>query len=256
VEKTILIIFGTTITFIANILGSTIVFFLKKEISPKFNSIVNGFSAGIMISASIWGLLIPSLEYSSHLNKLSFIPAFVGILIGSLFIVLVDFIIKKINKHKSEEHIKITRFVIAFTVHNIPEGLAVGFALGNALSVGTTSALLFAVALAVGIAIQNIPEGITVTLPVYKSTKSKPRAFFYGVLSGVVEPVSIVLGIILATQIQILLPWLLTFSAGAMLFVSVSDLLPDTKDTPNSTLGTWFFVFGFLIMMVLDLCLS
>jgi len=259
-NNTLIIILGISITFIANFLGSFIVFFLKKELSPKLNSLINGFSAGIMISACVWGLILPSIESSNHMGNFEFVPALVGIISGCLFMLFIGFLINVINKKGknqiSETRLKTTKFVVAFALHNIPEGLAIGFTLGNALTAGTNSAMMFALALCIGIAIQNLPEGAVVSLPVYKNTKNKTKAFFSGVLSGALEPISAIIGLLLASELQLIMPWLLAFSAGAIMFVSINDLIPEAKQEHNSTLGTWSFVIGFLIMMVLDLYLA
>lgn len=259
-NSTLIILIGISITFISNFLGSFIVFFLKKELSPKLNSIINGFSAGIMLSACVWGLILPSIEDSSHLGNFEFVPATIGIIVGCLFMLFIGYLISAINKKGKnpmrENHLKTTKFVVAFAIHNIPEGLAIGFTLGNALAIGTNNALMFALALCIGIAIQNLPEGAVVSLPVYKDTKNKTKAFFSGVLSGALEPISAIVGLLLASELQLIMPWLLAFSAGAIMFVSINDLIPEAKQEHNSTLGTWSFVLGFLIMMVLDLYLA
>lgn len=254
----LLITLGSLIPFIATLLGSSLIFFLKKEISTKFNSVVNGFSAGIMISASFFGLLIPAIESSSHLNKFNFVPAVIGTIIGCLFILIIDIIIKLTNKNKNSPNtnLKLSRFIVAFTIHNIPEGLAVGFSIGNALLIGSNSAMLVSLILAIGIAIQNIPEGLAVSLPVYNSSKNKTKAFICGIINSVAEIFACFGGILLASSLETIMPWLLAFSAGAMIFVSVNDLIPDSKETSTSTLGTWCFIIGFVLMMILDLCLG
>ncbi len=251
----LLITLGILIPFVATVIGSSLIFFFKKDTSIKFNSIVNGFSAGIMISASFFGLLLPAIDSSSHLNEFSFIPAVVGTIIGCLFILIIDLIIKLTSKNKTD-NLKLSRFIVAFTIHNIPEGLAVGFSIGNALLIGSNSAMLVSLILAIGIAIQNIPEGIAVSLPVYNSSKSKSKAFLCGIINAVAEMIACTLGILLASSLETILPWLLAFSAGAMIFVSVNDLIPDSKETSSSTLGTWCFIIGFILMMILDLCLG
>lgn len=257
-NKTLMTIFGCTIIFIATTIGSLLIFVMKKEISKKLNCIINGFSAGIMIAASVWSLILPSISFSENLGKLNFIPASVGILAGCFLILLIDIVIFFINKkqQKSEESLKLHRFVIAFTLHNIPEGMAVGFALGSALHSGGDIAIAGAIGLAIGIAIQNIPEGLAVALPVYKHTQNKNKAFLLGMLSGVVEPVFAFISILLVSQIKVLLPWFLAFSAGSMIFVSVEDLIPDAKESQNSHAGTWGFIVGFLLMMILDVLLG
>lgn len=257
-NKTLMIIFGCLVIFVATTIGSLLIFVMKKEISKKLNCIINGFSAGIMIAASVWSLILPSISFSENLGKLNFIPASVGILAGCFLILLIDIVIFFINKkqQKSEESLKLRRFVIAFTLHNIPEGMAVGFALGSALHSGGDIAIAGAIGLAIGIAIQNIPEGLAVALPVYKHTKNKNKAFLLGMLSGVVEPVFAFISVLLVSQIKVLLPWFLAFSAGSMIFVSVEDLIPDAKESQNSHAGTWGFIVGFLLMMILDVLLG
>lgn len=257
-NKTLMTIFGCTIIFIATTIGSLLIFVMKKEISKKLNCIINGFSAGIMIAASVWSLILPSISFSENLGKLDFIPASVGILAGCFLILLIDIVIFFINKkqQKSEESLKLHRFVIAFTLHNIPEGMAVGFALGSALHSGGNIGIAGAIGLAIGIAIQNIPEGLAVALPVYKHTQNKNKAFLFGMLSGVVEPVFAFISVLLVSQIKVLLPWFLAFSAGSMIFVSVEDLIPDAKESQNSHAGTWGFIVGFLLMMILDVLLE
>lgn len=257
-NKTLMIIFGCLVIFVATTIGSLLIFVMKKEISKKLNYIINGFSAGIMIAASVWSLILPSISFSENLRKLNFIPASVGILAGCFLILLIDIVIFFINKkqQKSEEILKLRRFVIAFTLHNIPEGMAVGFALGSALHSGGDIAIAGAIGLAIGIAIQNIPEGLAVALPVYKHTQNKNKAFLLGMLSGVVEPVFAFISVLLVSQIKVLLPWFLAFSAGSMIFVSVEDLIPDAKENQNSHAGTWGFIVGFLLMMILDVLLG
>lgn len=257
-NKTLMTIFGCTIIFIATTIGSLLIFVMKKEISKKLNCIINGFSAGIMIAASVWSLILPSISFSENLGKLNFIPASVGILAGCFLILLIDIVIFFINKkqQKSEESLKLHRFVIAFTLHNIPEGMAVGFALGSALHSGGDIAIAGAIGLAIGIAIQNIPEGLAVALPVYKHTQNKNKAFLLGMLSGIVEPVFAFISVLIVSQIRVLLPWFLAFSAGSMIFVSVEDLIPDAKESQNSHAGTWGFIVGFLLMMILDVLLG
>lgn len=257
-NKTLMIIFGCLVIFVATTIGSLLIFVMKKEISKKLNCIINGFSAGIMIAASVWSLILPSISFSENLGKLDFIPASVGILAGCFLILLIDIVIFFINKkqQKSEESLKLHRFVIAFTLHNIPEGMAVGFALGSALHSSGDIAIAGAIGLAIGIAIQNIPEGLAVALPVYKHTQNKNKAFLFGMLSGIVEPVFAFISVLLVSQIKVLLPWFLAFSAGSMIFVSVEDLIPDAKASQNSHAGTWGFIVGFLLMMILDVLLG
>ncbi len=253
-NKTLTTVFGCLIIFVATTLGATIVFFIKNQFSKKFSAIVGGFSAGVMVAASIFGLILPSQEYSADLGKWAFLPAVFGTAIGCFFLLVIDLITRAIGKSRGVEKEKqrLTRFVIAFTVHNIPEGMAVGFAFGSALAINTQAAMVTALMLALGIAVQNIPEGIAVALPVYKFTGKKSKGFLWGMLSGVVEPIFALVGVVLASQIRPLLPWFLCFSAGAMIFVSIDDLVPDSK-LDDTHVGAWAFMIGFLVMMLLDI---
>lgn len=258
-NNTLMTIIGCIIIFAATTVGASLVYLLQKQLSQKLGCIISGFSAGIMFAASIWSLILPSISYAEDFGKWSFVPAVVGIAVGGLFILLIDLIIKISNRKKEVNNLelnKLKRFVFAFTMHNIPEGMAVGFAFGCALQTGGSLAFAGAMGLAIGIAIQNIPEGLAVAVPVYKYTKNKHKSFLIGTLSGVVEPLFAVLGIVLASLVKSILPWALAFSAGAMLFVSVEDLIPDAKYKENSHLGTWSFIIGFLIMMLLDVVLG
>lgn len=252
-------ILGILLPFILTTLGSVFVYFLKTDFNKKLSAIIMGFSGGIMFAASVWSMIIPSFEYSANLKKWSFVPAVVGILLGCLFVLFTDVLLKKINKQSYNSNIfknkKLARFLIAFTVHNIPEGLAVGFAIGSALTSNSATALIGAMGLSLGIAIQNLPEGMAVAFPVYKASGKKTKSFLIGTLSGVVEPIFALLGLLLATHITFLMPWLLCFSAGCMIFVTIEDLLPESK-LENSHIGTWGFLFGFLLMMILDITLG
>lgn len=257
-----LIIIGLTISFFATAFGALIIYFFKQNISPSLSSIISGFSAGIMISASVWGLLIPSFEYGSYLNNLYFLPSVFGTFLGCLFLVFIDTIVKKTqNKNKNiqlqnKNSNNLKTFIIAFTIHNIPEGMAIGFAFGNAFIVSSSGMYASSLMLAIAISIQNIPEGLAVALPVYKETKSKTKSFLLGSLSGIVEPIFAIFGFFLAGIAKIIIPWLLAFSAGTMLFVSASDLIPNSKIEGTKDIGSWAFIFGFLIMMLLDVLLA
>ena len=250
-------IIGCLGIFLATTLGASLVFFVKKDINKKVNSVICGFSAGVMIAASVFSLILPSIDDSSYLGTLDFLPASLGVVIGTLFLLFIDIIILLSNKQKnktlSDEKEKLTKFVLAFVLHNIPEGLAVGFAFGSALA--TNTALAGAVGLTIGIAIQNIPEGLAVAMPTYKFTKNKTKSFLLGSLSGAVEPIFALFGVLVASKLQTLLPWLLAFSAGAMIFVTVEDLIPEAKYSEKSHIGTYGFVIGFVIMMILDVLL-
>lgn len=259
-DKTLLIIIGLSISFLATSLGAFLVFFLKKEISNNLSCLINGFSAGIMISASVWGLLIPSFEYSSYLENLYFLPSIIGTLLGCLFLIFIDLIVEISTKKQNSLHLQnqksknLKTFVIAFTIHNIPEGMAIGFAFGNAFLHNSNDLFASALMIAIAISIQNIPEGLAVSLPVYKETKKKSKSFFIGTLSGIVEPIFAIFGFFLSGIAKIIIPWLLAFSAGTMLFVAVDDLIPSSKN--KNQFGAWAFIFGFIVMMLLDVLLA
>ena len=259
---TLITVIGFTIIFLATTLGSSLVFFLKKDISDKSNAIFLGFAAGIMTAASIWSLLVPSIEQSSDWGTWSFIPAAVGFIAGGLFLVFLDRIVP--HSHLSADKDegpqvslqKPMKMFLAVTIHNIPEGLSVGFAFGAAAAMATNDALFGALGLAIGIAVQNFPEGAAVALPLAKSIGSKKKAFFYGAASGIVEPISAVIGYFLASVLTVAQPWLLAFAAGAMIFVVAEDLIPDAKIEGHPHLGTWGIMAGFVIMMILDVALG
>ena len=250
------------IIFVATTAGAAVVFLFKKEISEKVNTLLLGFAAGIMIAASVWSLLLPSIEGSESYGKFNFVPDAAGFLIGGLFLVVLDKLVPHVHFGTSEEEgprvalKKPMKMFLAVTIHNIPEGLAVGFAFGAASVIGEKSAYLAALGLAVGMAIQNFPEGAAVSLPMKTVTGSKLKAFVYGTFSGAVEPVFALIGYLLASEIEILQPWLLAFAAGAMIFVVVEDLIPDSKMEEHPHLGTWGIMGGFVIMMILDVALG
>ena len=255
-SDTVMLIIGLSITFGATVLGSALVFFVKRDISPKLNSILLGFAAGIMIAATVWSLLIPSIEASEDMGRLNFLPAAVGLLIGALFLVLLDKAVPHIHRNNDVEEgpsvslKKSTKMFLAVTIHNIPEGLAVGFAFGAAI--GTGNAVYAALGLAAGIALQNFPEGAAVALPMRMATGSRKKAFLFGAGSGAVEPLAGIIGYFFAAAVAPLQPWLLAFAAGAMLFVVAEDLIPDAKLEENSHFGTWGVMIGFIVMMSLD----
>ena len=255
-NNTLTTIIGCSITFLTTTLGSFIILFIKGDISKRISCLINGFSSGIMIAASVWGLLIPSFSYAQYLNNLYFLPSITASFLGCLFLFFIDVATKKLSKTNNLNNHNIKKFVTAFTIHNIPEGMAIGFAFGNALKIGSSTALASAMGISIAIAVQNIPEGFAVALPVYKETNSKSKGILLGSATGIVEPIFALLGIVLANTIGILLPWLLAFSAGTMLFVAVDDLIPCSKANENSKIGAWAFMFGFILMMTLDVLLA
>lgn len=259
--ETQIAVLGIVLIFISTALGSALVYFFKSGISPKINTLFLGFAAGVMVSASVWSLLIPALEESSSYGKLSFMPASLGFILGGLFLVVLDKLVPHFhNSTNSEEGLNVkvkksVRLFLAVTLHNMPEGLAVGFALGAAGATGNTTAIMSALGLAIGISVQNFTEGAAVALPIKATTGSSNKAFLMGALSGLVEPVCAIIGFLLASYIKVLQPWLLAFAAGAMIFVVFEDLLPDAHNNGHSHLGTWSAMFGFILMMIMDLVL-
>lgn len=251
-------ILGIVLIFVSTALGSSLVYLFKNGISSKANTLFLGSAAGVMVSASLFSLLIPSIEQSASYGGWAFLPPSVGFVLGGLFLVLLDKVVPHSHRGTDvDEGPKIqvrksVRLFLAVTLHNIPEGLAVGFALGSASVVGESTAILSALGLAIGISIQNFAEGAAVALPIKANTGSGNKAFLFGSLSGLVEPIFAVVGYLLASFIQVLQPWLLAFAAGAMIFVVVEDLIPDAHSEGHSHLGTWSAMLGFVLMMIMD----
>ena len=253
---------GLSIPFIGTILGSAMVFFMKNKINDKFEKLLLGFAAGIMMAASIWSLIMPSIEMSKEQNKMVFIPVSVGLLLGIFFLLVLDNIIPHLHVKSNEKEglktkwKKSTMMVLAVTLHNIPEGMAVGIALAGALNGSTTITMAGAFALSIGIAIQNFPEGAIISMPLKSEGISKGKSFFYGVLSGIVEPFGAIITILLTSLVVPILPYLLSFAAGAMIYVIVEELIPGSQVGKHSNVGTIGFSIGFVIMMILDITLG
>ena len=254
--------YGILIPFLGTSLGAASVFFLKQSLGDHVQRALTGFAAGVMVAASIWSLLIPSMEQSAFLGRLSFFPAAAGFWLGILFLLLMDHIIPHLhrNSEKAEgPHSKLQRttmMVLAVTLHNIPEGMAVGVVYAGYLSGSTQITAAGALALSLGIAIQNFPEGAIISMPLQAEGMKKGKAFCGGVLSGVVEPIGAVLTILAAQLVVPALPYLLSFAAGAMLYVVVEELIPEMSQGSHSNIGTLFFAVGFSIMMMLDVALG
>lgn len=254
-------IMGILIPFFGTSLGAAMVFILKKEISENLQKILTGFAAGVMVAASFWSLLQPALESSENMGKLSFVPAAVGFLIGVGFLLFLDIVTPHMHLDHQDEGPKsglkrTTKLILAVTLHNIPEGMAVGvvyagFRSGN---VGVTGA--GALALALGIALQNFPEGAIVSMPLRAEGMSKGMTFLYGVLSGVVEPIAAVITMLAAGAVVPVMPYMLAFAAGAMMYVVVEELIPEMSEGKHSNGGTIAFSLGFVLMMVLDVALG
>ncbi len=256
------IFYGLSIPFIGTVLGSAMVFLIKDKISNKIEKLLLGFASGVMIAASVWSLLIPSLEMAKVQNIISWVPAAIGFLLGIVFLLALDNIIPHLHLNTDRpEGIKAkiqktTMMVLAVTLHNIPEGMAVGVVFAGAIAQNTGITMLGAVTLAIGIAIQNFPEGAIISLPLKSEGMSKSKAFLYGVLSGIVEPMGVVLTIALTNLVVPALPYLLSFAAGAMVYVVVEELIPESQSGKHSNIGTIGLAIGFVIMMVLDVALG
>ena len=246
-------VLGFLFIFITTALGAAVVFFFKGEISPKINAFFLGLASGVMIAASVWSLLLPAIEQSKEpFGNLAFLPAVIGLFLGGVFLVFLEKVAPKKTREAGLQ--KQSRLFLAVTLHNIPEGLAVGFAFGAAAAFGETAGYISALTLAFGIGVQNFPEGIAVALPLKTALNSRKRAFLWGVASGLPEPLFAVLGYFLVSWLQILQPWLLAFSAGAMIFVAAEDLIPDSKT--QTSIGAWGVLLGFMLMMTLDVALG
>ena len=256
------LVIGLLIPFLGTTLGAGMVFFMKKEINQKVEKVLLGFASGVMIAASIWSLLMPSINMAEEQGKVAWIPATVGLLIGILSLLACDKIMPKLNFKMSKQGTvgekikKTTMLVLAVTIHNIPEGMAVGVTFAGALLGNAGITMAGAIALAIGIGIQNFPEGAIISMPLRAEGMSRRKAFAGGVVSGIVEPIGAVLTIIASQLIIAALPYLLSFAAGAMLYVVVEELMPELSQGKHSNLGTVFFAIGFSLMMVLDVALG
>lgn len=256
------IFIGITIPFLGTVLGAMLVFLMRKNLNIRVEKILLGFAAGVMIAASIWSLIIPSIEMSSNLEKLSFLPAAIGFLLGIFFLLLLDSIIPHLHVNSDEPEgvksklKKSTMLVLAVTLHNIPEGMAVGVVLAGAYYGNTLISLSGAIALAIGIAIQNFPEGAIISLPLKSTGVSKTKSFLLGVMSGIVEPIAAIITILLIKYINPILPYLLSFAAGAMIYVVVEELIPESQAKEHSNWATISLAIGFTLMMILDIALA
>lgn len=244
---------GILIPFVGTCLGSFFVFFLKKDLDPKFHKIMSGFASGVMIAASIWSLIIPSVELAESQYRMVWIPAVVGLLLGVIFLIFVNKVSDKIQSNSGKG---INMLMFSVTLHNIPEGVAVGVCFASVLSGNIGVSLLSAIILAVGIAIQNIPEGAIISMPMQLNGVSKKKSFLTGVMSGIVEPIASLITIILINIVVPLLPYLLAFAAGAMIYVVIEELIPEMHSGNKSFLGIISVIVGFSIMMILDITLG
>ncbi len=252
---------GLLIPFLGTSLGSACVFFMKKDLDAKVQKALTGFAAGVMLAASIWSLIIPAIDQSEGMGKWAFAPAVVGFCLGMLFLLLLDEITPHMHMNNVVEGPrsnlqKTTMMVLAVTLHNIPEGMAVGVVYAGWASGNTGITVMGALSLALGIAIQNFPEGAIISMPLHSNGLSKKKSCWYGILSGIVEPVAGLITVLLAHYIVPVLPYLLGFAAGAMIYVVVEELIPEMSEGEHSNPTTIIFMLGFSLMLALDVALG
>ena len=256
------IVLGILIPFLGTTLGAGCVFFMRKSLGDLVRRSLAGFAAGVMVAASIWSLLIPAIEQSENMGKLSFLPAFMGFWVGVLFLLVLDHLIPHLHVGSNQTEGpktklgRTTMMVLAVTLHNIPEGMAIGVMYAGFAAGSPQITAAIALALSIGIAIQNFPEGAIISMPLRSEGNKRGKSFALGVLSGAVEPVGAILAIALAGIVTPILPYLLSFAAGAMLYVVVEELIPEMSQGKHSNLGTIFFALGFSVMMTLDVALG
>ena len=253
---------GLLIPFLGTSIGSAMVFFMKDKINARIEKVLLGFAAGVMMSASVWSLLVPSIDMTEAQGNVAWIPAAIGFLLGIIFLLILDSIIPHLHlKSKKPEGLKAklknaTMMVLAVTLHNIPEGIALGVTFAGALIGNQEMTIAGALALSVGIAIQNFPEGAIVSMQLKGEGVSKGKAFLYGTLSGIVEPISAIITIFLINLVVPILPYLLAFAAGAMIYVVVEELIPEAQEGEHTNIATIGVAVGFVIMMILDIALG
>lgn len=256
------VLVGIFIPLLGTTMGAAMVFFMKGEMKLQIQKALLGFASGVMIAASVWSLLIPAIDMAEANGNIAWIPAAVGFLIGIGFLLLLDTIIPHLHldsdlpEGRPSKLGKSFMLVLAVTLHNIPEGMAVGVVLAGMLSGSDIISVAGAFALAIGIAIQNFPEGAIISMPLVSSGLSKKKAFKYGFLSGIVEPVGAVVTILLTSLVTPILPYILSFAAGAMIYVVVEELIPEAQAGEHSNIGTIGVAFGFALMMILDVALG
>lgn len=256
------LLIGLLIPFLGTTVGSGMVFLLKNNINKSVEKLLLGFAGGVMMAASVWSLLIPSMEMSEQQGKITWLAPSIGFLLGIVFLLILDSIIPHIHLDKKKpEGVRtklknVTMLVLAVTLHNIPEGMAVGVIFAGALIGNTGITVAGAISLAIGIAIQNFPEGAIISMPLKSEGISKTRAFLYGTLSGIVEPISALITIVITESIVPILPYILAFSAGAMVYVVIEELIPESQIGEHSNIGTVGVALGFVIMMILDTALG
>ena len=256
------LLYGLAIPFIGTTLGAAMVFFLKNNIKKSVEKLLLGFASGVMIAASIWSLIIPAIEMAEEQGKIGWVPPAIGFMLGIVFLLVLDSIIPHLHLDKEKPEgvksklKKSTMLVLAVTLHNIPEGMAVGVTFAGALIGNVEITLAGAFALSIGIAIQNFPEGAIISMPLRSEGISKSRAFLYGTLSGIVEPIAAIITILLTNIVVPILPYLLSFAAGAMIYVVVEELIPEAQAGEHSNIGTIGVAIGFVVMMILDVALG
>ena len=257
-----MIVLGILIPFIGTAAGAGCVLLMRQAIRPYIQKFLLGFAAGVMIAASVWSLLIPAMESSAHLGRLSFMPAAVGFLLGILFLLTLDQIVPHLHLDQKEPEglesslSKTAMLVLAVTLHNIPEGMAVGVVFAGLAAGESGITVAGCMALAIGIAIQNFPEGAIISMPLKMEGLSNKKAFLYGAASGIVEPIAAGITVLMAPLVVPVLPYLLSFAAGAMVYVVVEELIPESAQGSHSNAGTVGFAIGFVIMMILDVALG
>ena len=253
---------GLLIPFLGTILGSAMVFLMKDKINSRVEKFLLGFASGVMMAASVWSLMIPSIDMAQEEHMIKWLPAAVGFSLGIIFLLVIDSITPHLHlKSEKPEGLKAklknsTMMVLAVTIHNIPEGMSVGVVFAGILSQNISISLAGAFALSIGIAIQNFPEGAIISMPLKGEGLSKGKSFLYGALSGIVEPIAAIITILIASVIEPILPYLLSFAAGAMIYVVVEELIPELQEGEHSNIGTIGVAIGFVIMMILDVALG
>lgn len=253
---------GLLLPFAGTTAGAACVFFLRKQIGPNIQRTFTGFAAGVMVAASVWSLIIPAIDMSEEMGKLSFLPALVGFLLGIAFLLFMDNMVPHLHIGSSEPEGRKSNLgrtammMFAVTLHNVPEGAACGAILAGVISGDGSVTMAGAITLALGIAIQNFPEGAIISLPLRSEGNSRLKSFTLGSLSGIVEPIAALLTILLAGLVTPILPYMLAFAAGAMVYVVVEELIPEASEGEHSNLGTIAFSIGFALMMVLDVALG
>ena len=256
------VIKGLLIPFLGTSLGAACVLFMRREMHDTIRKALTGFAAGVMVAASIWSLILPSIQQSEQMGRFAFVPAVIGFWIGVLFLLLLDTVTPHMHMNSETPEgpqsnlKKTTKLVLAVTLHNIPEGMAVGVVYAGVLADSTEMTMRGALALSIGIAIQNFPEGAIISMPLHSQGMGRGKACLYGILSGAVEPVAALITILLSGLLIPVLPYFLSFAAGAMLYVVVEELIPEMSEGKHSNIGTLMFAAGFSIMMILDVALG